>query len=144
VTTPDESESPRLAESGARNGSFARDVLPSLLWTLLIFLLGGTPNPGPPIPLPYHLDKIQHLVAFAALQVLLLRALRYEFPLAFPRGMHWIAALVATAVGAALEVFQLTVPNRSAELNDFLANVVGASIAALVTARIGYRRHAIR
>ena len=116
-------------------GSFARDVLPALAWTVLVFVLGGIPNPGPAPDLPIGLDKIEHAIAFAVLQVLALRALRYELPGIFPRGMPWIAAAASTVIGGALELYQLSVPNRSAELMDLVWDAVVAVIAAAITAR---------
>ena len=82
----------------------------------------------------------EHAVAFAILQVLALRALRYELPGVLPRGMPWLAAGASTVVGAALELYQLTVPNRSAEVMDLVWDAVGASIAATITSRLGARR----
>jgi VanZ family protein len=111
-------------------------VLPALVWTLIVFIAGGVPNPGPPVELEFPIDKIQHAVAFAILQVLALRALRFELPRALPRGMPWIAAFVSTVVGGALELYQLTVPNRAAELADLVANAIGALLATLVTLRL--------
>jgi VanZ family protein len=99
-------------------------------------VFGGIPNPGPPVELDFPIDKIEHAIAFAILQVLALRAFRYELPGILPRGMPWIAAATSTVVGAALELYQLTVPNRSAEFMDLVSDAVGAGIAAAITVRL--------
>lgn len=135
MTTPSESENGPVAAPGSSRGSFVRDVLPALVWTAVVFVLGGIPNPGPAPELPIALDKVEHAIAFAILQVLALRALRYELPGILPRGMPWIAAAVSTLVGAALELYQLSVPNRSAELMDLIWDAIGAGLAATITAR---------
>lgn len=140
MTTPTESESSPIASPNGSRGSFVRDVLPALLWTVTVFVLGGIPNPGPSIDLAFPIDKIEHAIAFAILQVLALRALRFELPGILPRGMPWIAAATSTVVGAALELYQLTVPNRSAEFMDLVWDAVGAGVAATITANIAGRR----
>lgn len=131
-----ESESSPVASPSASRGSFVRDVLPALAWTVTVFVFGGIPNPGPPVELDFPIDKIEHAIAFAILQVLALRAFRYELPGILPRGMPWIAAATSTVVGAALELYQLTVPNRSAEFMDLVSDAVGAGIAAAITVRL--------
>jgi VanZ family protein len=128
-----ESDDPSLASRDPERGSFLRDVLPALVWTLVVFVFGGIPNPAPPVELHFPIDKVEHAVAFAILQVLAYRALRYELPRALPRAMPWIAALVSTAVGGALELYQLTVPNRSAEFMDLVWDAIGALAATIVT-----------
>jgi VanZ family protein len=134
-----ESESSPASPSPSR-GSFVRDVLPALLWTVIVSVLGGIPNPAPPIDLGFQIDKVEHAAAFAILQVLALRALRYELPGVLPRGMPWAAAGASIVVGAALELYQVTVPNRSAEVMDLVWDAVGAGIAAWVTAWVEARR----
>jgi VanZ family protein len=135
-----ESEEAPAAQNDAERGSFARDVVPALIWTAIVFVLGGVPNPAPPVDLGFQIDKVEHALAFAILQVLAYRALRYELPRALPRALPWIAALVSTAVGGALELFQLTVPNRSAELMDLVWDAIGAFAATVMTLLFRARR----
>jgi VanZ family protein len=139
VTIPDDSAEDAARSPSASRGSFVRDVLPALVWTAAVFVLGSIPNPGPSPDLPIALDKFEHAIAFGILQVLALRALRYELPGILPRGMPWIAAASSTVVGAALELYQLSVPNRSAELMDLVWDAIGAGIAATITARLASR-----
>lgn len=134
------SESEDEPNPSPTRGSFVNDVAPALVWTAVVFIFGGIPNPGPPVPLEFPIDKLEHVVAFGVLQILALRALRYELPATWPRAMPWVAALVSLVVGAALELYQLTVPNRSAELMDLLADAIGAVLAALLTLAIASRR----
>jgi VanZ family protein len=138
--TPSDSENRPVTPTSSESGSFASNVLPALVWTAIVFVLGGIPNPGPPVELEFPIDKIEHAVAFAILQVLALRALRYELPRVLRSAMPWIAALVSIVVAAALELYQLTVPNRNAETMDLVAGGVGAVLAAFVTAWFARRR----
>ena len=72
-----------------------------------------------------HWDKVAHLVLFGVLAGLLLpglgtSSLRY-------RGV--LAALLSTAYGGALEVVQIPLSYRGAELADFAADAAGAALA---------------
>jgi len=132
-------ESPRaLDRSGPvapDRGGFARNVLPALFWTVLLFLGGG----GPPPPsgsdgfVGIPLDKLLHALAFLVLQWLVLRALRYEFPSARRLPLGVFAALVAAAIGALLEIYQLALPDRSASVGDAVADALGAALGVLFT-----------
>ena len=143
MTAPSESRN-TVPQSDAARGSFLNDVAPALVWTAVVFVFGGIPNPGPPIPLDFPIDKLEHAAAFGVLQILALRALRYELPGALPRAMPWIAALIATVVGGALELYQLTVPNRSAELMDLVSDAIGAVLATVVMTAFEARRRPAR
>ncbi|HVR19450.1 MAG TPA: VanZ family protein [Polyangiaceae bacterium] len=140
MTAPSESRPSGAPATLSERGSFLNDVLPALVWTAICFIFGGIPNPGPSVPLDFPVDKLEHAAAFGVLQILALRALRYELPGSLPRGMPWIAALVSTLVGGALELYQLTVPNRSAELMDLVSDAVGAVLATLLMLRLDSRR----
>ncbi|MGB8437234.1 MAG: VanZ family protein [Burkholderiales bacterium] len=76
----------------------------------------GLPLIAPP------LDKLVHFGYYAVLTMLLIVA-------AGGRGVL-IAALVVIGVGAADELFQSTVPQRTADWLDFAADIVGALVAA--------------
>jgi len=123
-------------------GSFARSVLPALIWTVLLFLGGGGPPPPSGsdglIGIPF--DKLLHALAFLVLQWLVHRALRYEFPGARRLPLTVIAAFVAAAVGAMLEVYQLALPDRSASVGDAVADAIGAGLGVLFT--LGSRKRA--
>jgi VanZ family protein len=133
VTSPANPKKAHLGEPGTSSGNFFRDVLPALVWTVILFVLGGLPTMGPSVDIGFPIDKIEHAIAFGILQFLTLRALRYELPLTWPRGMPWVAALCSTVAGGALELYQLTVPNRSAEFMDLVADAIGAALFAALT-----------
>ncbi|HEY5973678.1 MAG TPA: VanZ family protein [Geobacteraceae bacterium] len=92
-------------------------------------------TPAPPV---FHLhvldwDKLQHAAAFAVLTLFLGSAM---FPSADAR-CWWKAVLVAVCFGALIEILQGLFPsNRSAELADLVADLVGAlAVWAVVAVR---------
>lgn len=127
----------RAAETnGASRGptstaGFVRHVLPALLWTLAIFIGGSSGVPQPKIDVGLPTDKVNHVVAFLGLQLLSYRALRYALPDKTRASARWLAVLVAVLVGVALELYQLGLPDRDADVADVVADSVGAIIGAL-------------
>jgi VanZ family protein len=122
-------------EPRPRHGFFLH-VMPAVLYVLAVFYAGSFG--APPVPevggLPE--DKIVHLFAFALMQVVVYRALRFELAEIGRDRQLAIAAIVASAVGALLEFVQATLPHRSAELLDWVADTLGALLAALLVRRL--------
>jgi VanZ family protein len=81
-------------------------------------------------------DKIMHLVAFGLMAIVLDRALRWELPHLARGRQLLIAALLASAVGALLELVQATLPHRSAEVLDWIADTLGAALAGLLVFKV--------
>jgi VanZ family protein len=125
---------PAAPDDGAGvRGGFVRNVLPALLWAVAIFIGGGPGMPQPSIEgLAIPIDKLDHLLAFCGLQVLCFRALRYELPGRTRRRLLWLAALVSVLFGILLEIYQLGLPDRSAEVADAVADTIGAVLGATV------------
>jgi VanZ family protein len=107
---------------------FAVDVLPALLYLAAIFYGGSIPLRAPPIDIGLSFDKLLHLLVFGGLQVLLVRALR-PGRLSFA-SKNWFAVAAASGIGLLLELYQATLPHRSAELMDWVADTLGALLAA--------------
>jgi VanZ family protein len=92
---------------------------------LTIAMLG--PLEAPP-PAPEGSDKLVHFIAFAAL----------AFPLARTGRFGLISVLIgASAFGAIIELIQPSF-NRSADLNDWVADTLGALIG--IGLGLAYRR----
>lgn len=109
--------------------SMAVDVAPALLYLAALFWLGLIPLkslPGPEFALA---DKVWHLVAFGGLTALLSRALRHLQRSALQAAA--LAALLASALGAMLEIFQSLTRYRAAEVADLVADALGAWLAYL-------------
>lgn len=120
-----------LPPEGALRGGFARNVLPALVWAIAIFVGGSSGVPQPHIDVGLPTDKVNHVGAFLGLQLLSYRALRYALPQRRRVSLRWLAVLVAVLVGVALELYQLGLPDRSADVEDVMADGVGALVGAL-------------
>lgn len=106
------------------------DVVPALVFLVVLFWAGLVPLkslPGPEFELK---DKVWHLAAFGGLSGLLARALRY-----FGRETSLAArdaALAGVALGGMLELLQGLTPYRSPDWADFVADSLGAGLAYLL------------
>ncbi len=118
------------APAGRRAGSTASWWWrwgPVLAAMAAIFVASNTPNLG---DLPGGMsDKTAHVLAYAGLTLLVLRA---------TSGMRWsgvtarsalAAWLVAVGYGVSDEVHQRFVPGRTAALDDLAADAIGAALA---------------
>jgi len=121
----------------ALRGGFVGNVAPALLWAGAIFVGGSSGVPQPRLELGLPFDKVNHVVAFLGLQLLSYRALRWGVSGGGRRALRWLAALTAVLVGIALELYQLGLPDRSAEVADVVADAVGAVLGALALGLLG-------
>ncbi|MGE0483149.1 MAG: hypothetical protein AB7Q81_03325 [Gammaproteobacteria bacterium] len=110
----------RLAFRAALAGVAALSLLP-------------LPNTGGLDTLP-GLDKLVHLLMYASLTALALRA--------HPRRPRWQLALALAAYGLALEGVQGLLPARTPSAADAVANCMGISIMLFIVARQRDRRRA--
>lgn len=77
-------------------------------------------------------DKQIHAAAFGTLVPLLVRALRFARPaLSLPR-LIAAAAGLSSALGGLLELWQALLPHRDADVFDWVADTLGAGVAAFV------------
>jgi VanZ family protein len=118
-------------------GGFGRNVLPALLWAIAIFIGGSSGVPQPHIDVGLPTDKVNHVAAFLGLQLLTYRALRYGLPNRRRRPLRWLAVLAAVLVGITLELYQLGLPDRSADVEDVMADAVGAVVGAVALTFLG-------
>jgi VanZ family protein len=111
-------------------------VVPAYAYVVLIFVLGSL-KISAPIPRDLNFgDKYQHCIAFALLEILICRAVRFTRPAFAPSRAHLFAVVISSLVGAGLEVWQSFIPYRSSELLDWIADSVGALIAAVVALKL--------
>jgi VanZ family protein len=103
-----------------------RSVLwgPVVLYGLLIFHFSSESNPLPGLT-SLVWDKALHTTEYSGLALLLCRALRGE-------GLRWwrsiaLAMILASVYAATDEWHQLFVPERSADIADWAADVIGAA-----------------
>ena len=99
-------------------------------WGLVVayatFVLIGSLVPVTPSLSPGHLDKVEHLGEYLLFAWLLVQAIRLNH--LRQREYLTLAWIYATSYGLLMELLQIMVPWRSAELLDAVANAVGAAI----------------
>ena len=123
-----------LAERPAAQPSvplFARYWLPVLTYVSLILALSA--QQGLPLPFLFpHADKVCHVLEYLGLGLLLVRACRGGLAGRAPiRAARWALGL-GVLVGASDEIFQSTVPTRTASVYDLLADTGGLLLAQIV------------
>src|SRR5688572_13400986 len=112
------SEAARTSPPPRRAREFALRVLPALAWAAAVFIGGGLHSPEPEIEIGFPIDKLEHAFAFLIMQLLAFRALHYIRPDRRRAELAWSGALISLGLGVALELYQLGLPHRSAELAD--------------------------
>jgi VanZ family protein len=108
--------------------------VPVVLYALLIFHFSSESNPLPGLT-SLVWDKALHTTEYAGFALLLCRALRGE-------GLRWwtsvvLAVILASVYAATDEWHQLFVPQRSADVADWAADVVGAAAGSSLYRLIG-------
>ena len=122
-----ESEPPR-----ANSGGFFLHVAPAILYVLAIFYAGSV-SQGPQLDVGFMApDKLLHALAFFGMQLAMFRAMRWKRAQLGTARLALLAFIISSAIGALLEFWQATLPHRSPELLDWLADVAGAGAAALL------------
>ena len=102
--------------------------LPAALYMGLIFYLSSLANPLPVLTL-HVWDKLLHATEYAALGLLLLRALKGEH---LPWRTALLLALLLTSLyGASDEWHQSFVPGRDSEITDWYADTMGGGLGAV-------------
>ena len=122
-----------------------KSLLPAFIWLIVIVLMSTRAN----VPMPsFNLmapDKLGHAAAYGILSWLILWGIRRSLPDGTLRAAHIAGVfLFATAFGVLMEFVQFTFfPGRFYEVDDMLANAIGAAVACFVLTRIpgGGLRH---
>jgi VanZ family protein len=118
-------------------GGFFLHVAPAILYVVAIFYAGSVPNP-PELRMGFEAsDKVMHLGAFLGMQLTMFRAVRWQQPAHTLARQLLVALAITSGVGALLEFWQATLPNRHADFFDWLADTVGAGLGALLL-RLAY------
>jgi VanZ family protein len=117
-----------------------KGFLPALAYAALIFALSAQSHPLDFLPPELLLqDKLLHSLEYAALGALLVPGFRLAG--LSPRGALLAAIAVASLYGASDEFHQSFVPGRSADVLDWVADTLGATVgAATATALLALRR----
>lgn len=111
---------------------------PALAWLLvavyclIIFLQSAFPTPGDMPGFP-GMDKLVHLLIYLLLGLLFAHAYRLSLAKAFPAsGLFLLAWLSTVLYGASDEIHQAFVIARSADVRDWLADVLGGGIGVVL------------
>jgi VanZ family protein len=117
-------------QGGEAGGGAARALAhlgPGAAYVVLLFVKGTERASGTPLHLS---DKLLHAVGFGVVVPFALLALRYfERPVRLAARLS-VSVLVASLLGALLELWQAFLPYRSSELLDWVADTVGAVLVA--------------
>jgi VanZ family protein len=110
---------------------FAAYVLPAILYALLIYFISSLSTPPAPTYAVEWGDKINHTGAFGLMMLFGFRAFRWLMPNR-PIAAQIIAALIFCCFyGASDEYHQSFVPNRTADVMDWIADSTGAIMATI-------------
>jgi hypothetical protein len=116
-------------EERPRRG-FWLHVGPAVLYVIAVFWGGSVGMAAMPGAELLTADKLLHALAFGGMHLVLLRAVRFELPhVAFGR-QNLLALAATSALGGLLELHQMALPHRSAELYDWVADTLGALAVA--------------
>lgn len=101
---------------------------PALVYVVIVFVLGSARQ----LPQPHvaNWDKVEHLGGFGAMQWAIAWAFAGRPAMPLVRRLV-LAAFASSALGALLEVYQLALPWRSADVRDWVADSIGAVLAAM-------------
>lgn len=128
----DEPERPRAG--------FFLYVMPAVLYVGAVFYGGSMATAAMPEMTLISADKFLHAIAFGGMQLVLLRAIRFELPALALEKQNVISLVLASGVGALLEFYQMALPHRSAELLDWIADTLGALLVAAVVHALARRK----
>jgi len=108
-------------------------LLRNIIWAIVIFILCAMPSesiPDPHLNIP-HVDKVVHFGMFFILALLVCNELEYQTRLSL-RKIYITAVCIAFVYGGIIELLQQYCFNRSGDVADLLADVVGAIAGCLV------------
>jgi VanZ family protein len=98
------------------------------LYVAVIFVLSA--QPGLALPGTFELkDKLAHALEYAGLSWLMYGAVRASWPRATAARRVLLTMLTIALLGVGDEIFQMIVPLRDSSVYDWIADMVGASLA---------------
>ena len=124
-----------------------RDVMIQVLWYWVpvvlyagaIYFLSAQSHPEEQLPsflLEDVSDKVLHAVEYGILALLCYRAFRWAAGSAVAQQAVVLAIVTASVYGITDEAHQLIVPFRESSWQDWLADTIGATVAAVGVSRI--------
>lgn len=107
-----------------------RSWVPALAWAGVIFILSSIPGDVYPAEPVVNADKLVHAGVYLILGILCVRGFVLGSALA-GSVRHVLGAGLATIYGVSDELHQLFVRNRSCDVWDAVADLIGASLGAV-------------
>lgn len=104
---------------------------PVVAWALVIFALSSIPGTSIPDVGFSFADKVAHICVYGVLGVLFFRAWRRQAPALNDTVALLVSALCTLTYGISDEFHQLFVPNRSADIFDLVADLIGGVLGGL-------------
>ncbi|MBW1693956.1 MAG: VanZ family protein [Deltaproteobacteria bacterium] len=111
----------------SKHRNFLRYWLPIIVYCLFIFIQSSYPSPDQ-LPRVTHLDKLLHVIAYACLGALLLRAFN---TIRIQNNLKLIIALsiiLSSLYGISDEIHQHFVPYRNADVVDAFMDAIGSVV----------------
>lgn len=110
-------------------GRFLKYHFPFLAWLLIIFIQSSFPAVELPKVEFFSADKIVHMGVYGLLAALcFISFIHIEKQNLFTGSAYLWSAIITILYGASDEIHQYFVPNRSSELQDWLADIAGIII----------------
>jgi len=104
---------------------------PLVIYWLILF--SATTLPAASMPSFGVVDKVNHLLAYFILAILLFLTLLFQQKILLSKNkVAGYALIICSLYGMLDEVHQIFIPGRSAEFLDFLADVCGALLGVLL------------
>jgi VanZ family protein len=111
---------------------------PALVWAAGVLYIGSRSS-VPHVNTKLPIDKVAHFFMYGTLGWLVTWGwLRARVPKRL-----FIALIFAMGVGAADEIHQRVVPNRSSDFKDWIADALGVTVAATIALKTLSRKHAV-
>jgi VanZ family protein len=111
-----------------------RAWLPVIAWAAVLFGLSSIPGRDIPTIQFSYSDKIVHCGIYAVLGALCFRALRLTTRLGVVSAIL-VVPLIVLAYGVSDELHQMFVPQRSSDVFDVVADVIGGALGAVLASR---------
>ncbi len=105
--------------------------LPLVCYMLVLFVQSSFPAPKT-VPTFVHSDKLLHMAAYGMLTALFVRAFRLSRPWLSPGKLYCRAAMCAVGYGVTDEIHQCFIPDRTGDVLDLAADIVGSVVAAVL------------
>lgn len=100
------------------------------IWALLIFILSVFPQGRAPTSVPYF-DKIGHFLVYVVFAVLIVRNYYRSETKSFIK-FFLFTLILAGGYGILMELVQLFIPMRNADIRDVFVNIAGAAMGAAI------------